>query len=39
VSSIRDDGDLPPAVCDFCGEQILEDDQACPALDEGVCRP
>ncbi|MFB6161768.1 MAG: hypothetical protein ABEJ61_11445 [Haloferacaceae archaeon] len=31
--------DLPPAVCDYCGEQIVEDEQRCPARDEGVCRP
>jgi hypothetical protein len=31
--------DLPPAVCWYCGEQILDDDQECAARSEGVCRP
>ena len=28
-----------PLVCDFCGFEIEEIGQDCPALDEGVCRP
>jgi len=32
-------GDLPSAVCDFCGCPIEDDEQRCPALDDGRCRP
>jgi len=28
-----------PIVCDFCGFEIEEFDQQCPALDDGRCRP
>jgi hypothetical protein len=31
--------DLPPAICEFCGGEIVEDEQPCPARSEGVCRP
>jgi hypothetical protein len=30
---------LSPPVCDTCGCFILEEDQECPALDDGVCAP
>ena len=30
--------DAPP-ICDACGGLILESDQECPALDNGVCAP
>jgi len=30
---------LSQPVCDTCGRAIVEDDQECPALDEGVCAP
>jgi hypothetical protein len=30
---------LPTPCCDFCGGRIEDDQQQCPALDEGVCRP
>jgi len=26
-------------VCEFCGFEIEERDQPCPALDDGRCRP
>lgn len=26
-------------ICDYCGEEIEEPLQACPALDNGVCEP
>jgi hypothetical protein len=28
-----------PLICDFCGFEIEEVDQECPARDEGVCAP
>jgi rubrerythrin len=28
-----------PAICEFCGFEIEEPDQQCPALDDGRCRP
>jgi hypothetical protein len=28
-----------PPICDHCGGLILELDQGCPALDDGVCSP
>ena len=28
-----------PLVCDFCGFEIEEVDQECPALEDGRCRP
>lgn len=31
--------DLPAPCCDYCGGRIEDDEQQCPALDEGVCRP
>jgi len=30
---------LEPPVCEFCGSYIREDDQPCPALDDGRCAP
>jgi len=30
---------LPLPVCNFCGFEIEERDQDCPALDDGRCRP
>jgi predicted Zn-ribbon and HTH transcriptional regulator len=31
--------ELPPPVCNFCGFEIEEREQDCPALDDGRCRP
>jgi hypothetical protein len=28
-----------PLVCKWCGCRIKHDDQRCPALDDGECRP
>jgi hypothetical protein len=28
---------LPAPVCEFCGTEIVEDDQRCVALDDGRC--
>lgn len=34
-----DPEDLPDPVCDLCGYPIEDDDQGCPALDDGRCSP
>ena len=39
MSSDTLDGFEKPLVCDFCGFEIEEIDQECPALDKGVCWP
>jgi hypothetical protein len=31
--------ELPLPVCNFCGFEIEEREQDCPALDNGRCRP
>jgi len=31
--------ELAGPICEFCGIQIEEPDQKCPALSEGVCSP
>ncbi len=31
--------EMEPPVCEFCGGYILADEQDCPALDDGRCRP
>jgi hypothetical protein len=32
--------DLEPPVCEFCGDFILDEDQVCPARDDGgTCHP
>jgi hypothetical protein len=28
-----------PLICEFCGGVIDDDEQQCPALDDGRCRP
>jgi len=28
-----------PTVCEYCGTEITEDNQKCPARDEGTCDP
>jgi len=30
---------LEPPICEFCGCAIEDDDQPCPAMDDGVCYP
>lgn len=30
---------LDPVCCEFCGLEIEESDQDCPALDDGRCQP
>jgi len=39
MSSDAQNADQNPIVCDFCGFEIEEVDQQCPALDDGRCRP
>ena len=42
MSSVAETADfdtLSPPVCDTCGRVIVEDDQECLALDDGVCAP
>ncbi|MHB9287376.1 hypothetical protein ACKVMT_10100 [Halobacteriales archaeon Cl-PHB] len=34
-----DPSELPPPVCDYCGEEITDTDQVCTARPEGVCAP
>jgi len=35
-----DDVEAPPFICEFCGTQITDDEQRCPATDDGRrCRP
>jgi hypothetical protein len=34
-----DADELPPPVCDYCGSEIEDRGQQCPALDSGECRP
>jgi hypothetical protein len=31
--------DLPNPICDYCGGEIAEDEQECPALEDGRCAP
>jgi hypothetical protein len=34
----RPDADLTH-YCEWCGQEIVEETQECPALDDGRCRP
>jgi hypothetical protein len=35
----REDAVFDAPICDYCGCYIVEGDQDCPALDDGVCFP
>jgi hypothetical protein len=39
VSLNLDPADDELVICEFCGMEIEADDQRCPALEEGRCRP
>jgi len=39
VSQAEGVDDLPLLICEFCGTEITEEEQQCPALEDGRCRP
>jgi rubrerythrin len=39
VSRVSETTEELPLICEFCGTVIEDDDQRCPALDDGRCQP
>jgi len=39
AEDVGDDVDESSPICEFCGLEITEVDQQCPALDDGRCHP
>jgi len=39
ITSLKEQYDAEPPICDYCGNWITPETVKCPALHDGVCEP